>query len=118
MKFTYNGDSYEIEFQRQRRKKQLAEGQAPSRLTTVRIIRSQPGKLPGEIVAQTSVACSTLDNFVAERGRLAALKLVSKTFSKGFKKVLWDAYINRPRPISKPKGKVVEVGGESGTVSL
>lgn len=108
MKFSYNGANYEIEFTRERRKLKIKD-LAPSRITTVTIYRTTPGKLPGEVVRTGFSTCSYLDNFRKESGRLKALKNVSRTLDKPFKRALWDAYLNRPRGSAKilklvPKG--------------
>jgi hypothetical protein len=109
MEFKFNGDNYEIEFSRNRRAKNTTDkGLPPSRLTTVRIIKSQPDKLPGEIYREASSACSVLDPFNAEKGRLAALRVITPTLSKGFRAAMWNAYINRkPKPKSKTPSNVI-----------
>lgn len=102
MRFVFDGATYELEFERNRRAKNTTEkGLAPSRLTTVRLVKSQSGKLPGEIVRTATTACSTLDKFEVERGRITALRAISKTMDRRLKEAMWTSYIQRPRAKSK-----------------
>jgi hypothetical protein len=96
MKFNYDGKSYVIEFERQRRKA-LLNGAAPSRLTTARVVDITAGTLPGKVYREVSSACAVVDQFNYEKGRIAALRLLSLTLDKGFKKAMWTAYINRKK---------------------
>jgi len=100
MKFTYEGSTYLIEFERKKHKRKLG-GLTTFPDTTVRILVSRPNRLPGELYRTATVGCSIHDKFSLERGRLAALRLVSMTLDKDFKKALWTNYINRfpPKPV-------------------
>lgn len=97
MKFTYLGATYEIEFQRQRRERARG-GLTTYPATTVRLIRSEAGKLPGELVREATVGYSVTNEnrkFTLEGGRISALRAITPTLDKDLRRVLWGAYVNR-----------------------
>ena len=102
MRFNYDGIDYVIEFQRELKPRKIQTGRTLSRVvmkrypdTTVRILKSSPGALPGEVYREATVGCSVHDQFTLERGRIAALRAVSRTLETGFKQALWYAYLTR-----------------------
>ncbi len=97
MKFTYESVVYAIEFERERRKGQVQPGAPLSRLTTVRLVEITPGVIPGKVYREATSACAVVDSFNLEKGRIAALRLLSLTLTKGFKHAMWTAYINRKK---------------------
>jgi hypothetical protein len=123
MKFTFGGIVYRIEFERNRRKATTTDkGLSPSRMTTVRIYEDVPGTLPGKLFREASSVCAVVDHFEVEKGRVGALRQVSRTVSKGFRTALWNAYVNRfpPKPRKTPSNvlQFPTKGVESGTITL
>ena len=102
MKFEHEGNMYSLDFQRERKPVVVGatpEGepvQAPSLYpyTTVVLWRKmKDGTL--ELFRTATVGCWHGEYFTLEKGRLQALRLVSKTLSKELKKKMWAAYMNR-----------------------
>jgi len=118
IEFTFNNLKYEIEFERVSRNVRVGfndEGQPiyrPSKYptTVVTLWQISPSKMNnfrthnGDYkFRDASAACYHKDKFTLEKGRLAALKMVGKTLSKEMRKIMWTAYLNRPRLTGKPK---------------
>lgn len=104
MKFTVNGNEYVIEFERQFRQIHSGYDHAKNEpifkrsrypYTTVRIIENRKGAFPGKVYREATVGAHYTEAFSLEKGRLNALRLVSKTLDKPFKKALWTAYMER-----------------------
>lgn len=103
MKFSVAGVNYELEFTRSHRqvpsgfdhekKEQIF---VPSRFpyTTVKVFRVRKEQKP-EVWRETTVGAHWSEVYTHERGRLHALRLVSKTLNKAFKKAMWESYVNR-----------------------
>jgi len=137
MKFEFDGLQYVLEFERS--SKQVTVGsqkdekgnrravKATSRYpyTTVRIIQLPKNVKDvtrgSRVVYRTAtVGAYHKDNFTLERGRILALRAVSQTLTKEFKRVMWDAYMHRtviksaPLPVETPDiGVDVPGGGAS-----
>ncbi len=107
MRFSYEGQDFSIEFERQNREVKYEDGsshgvRAPSTKphTTVRLIITPPtieGVVSaGHIVFRTAtVGCWHKDRFSLEKGRIHALRAVGRTLTKGFRTAMWAAYTNR-----------------------
>jgi hypothetical protein len=99
MRFKFNGETFIIEFRRH-------PGLIPDRpdlplrvstrypSTTVFLSREREGGVREPYLTST-VGAYHKDRFTKEKGRLAALRVVSKSCSKAFRKALFDAYIGR-----------------------
>lgn len=99
MRFSYDGHEYSISFKRETKDITRFNGEVvKSRfpITTVTLSK-KTGDKQYELVREASVKTSKGDEFTFEKGRLAALRSVSRTLDKPFKKALWKAYISRPR---------------------
>lgn len=110
MRFRLDDSVFRIVFRRERKDVEYTtpDGQRATTLsknpfTTVFVYRDKDGALPGEVFRTATVGCSTSDTYTAEEGRKAALRAISKTLDKPFKRELWGAYILRPRPKSVQK---------------
>lgn len=112
MTFTFAGDTYRIEFQRQHKQVPLTrEGRTKTvksrhPYTTARLIKLLPDTQDGKPVLRRSlfveaeVGCAKMDTFSKEEGRKAALRLLCvklgiATAPKSLNKVIWDTYLNR-----------------------
>lgn len=94
MRFMYGEDLFEIEFQRTKRQRALG-GPKTFPDTTVRLLRYKPDGQFSEIYREATVGCSIYDKFTLEGGRLAALRAISRTLGKDFKRTMWSTYLNR-----------------------
>lgn len=117
MRFKFNGADYQLEFQREFKPVRVGFDEVnqvdlmgPSKwpYTTANLFITEPGTLPGKLLRTYTVGAHHTEQFSYEEGRLNALRQLSKTnsLSKELKKAMWDAYLYRPRPVSKPKEKV------------
>ena len=102
MKFTFDGAVFLLEFSRER-KPVVVESRtgftfAPSTYpyTTTTLWKIVPGS-PPELYRTATVGCwfKERGKFTLEKGRLHALRVMSKTLTPDFKEVMWKAYINR-----------------------
>lgn len=100
MKFKYNGTEYLIEFERQYRqirsgydeqKQEQIFKQSRYPYTTAKIL-TLPDK---KVFREATVGAHYKEAFTLEKGRLNAMRLISRTLDKGFKKAFWEAYVSR-----------------------
>lgn len=97
MRFEFEGQKYILEFQRDF-KETTVNGEikkASKPYTTVNLVRFEDDK---PVVHRTAtVGCWHRDVYTLEKGRLGALRLMTKGngLSKEFKRVLWKAYMER-----------------------
>lgn len=110
MKFNFGGDSFRLEFHRER--KQIRSGwnatknepvYKPSRYayTTFTLLKDVKDALPGIVVRTYTVGCHNKDAYSKEGGRRAAIEMAlydhedtveSQRLTKPFRKAVWDAY--------------------------
>lgn len=117
LKFEFEGTKYRIDFTREARTVKQFRGYAdsvdtsngevikvpvvvdvPARYpyTTVTLWKTMPGG--GEVIYRSyTVGCIHTDSYTLEDGRLAALRMLSKSNSldKPFKKAMWTCYFDR-----------------------
>ena len=102
MRFTHNGINYVLDFQREHKpvtkviNKTVITGPSQFPYTTVTLYTRLPdGKL--EVYRTATVGCHFRDRklFTLERGRLHAMRLMSKTLDVGLKQVMWLMYMGR-----------------------
>lgn len=99
MRFKFNGETFVIEFRRgpglipDREDLKMATATTFPNTTVFLSKQEADGKRVPYLTA--TVGAWHKEKFTKEKGRLAALRAVSKTCSKAFKKALFEAYINR-----------------------
>lgn len=116
MKFTHNGISYKLDFERRQkivtlvRDKRSTTRQSKYPFTTATLYELKDGKEKAKL-AQETVGCAPTDTFSKAAGRLWALKALSTKLRKtGAPKSLiaavWDTYLNRGN--TPPKSAVID----------
>jgi hypothetical protein len=104
MEFKYHGKTYRIEFQRKTRPivkhdnvsglETFEPGRYPD--TTVRLVIVGPGAFDKAIFREATVGCWHKEKgFSLEKGRIAALRLVTAAIDKEMRPLLWKAYHTR-----------------------
>lgn len=105
MRFTFNGSEYSISFNRKHKEVlrytgEVVQSTFPYTFVTIeKVTRSEDGKIiiSRDVVREASVGVLNGDSFTYEKGRLAALRSVSRTLDYDFKKAVWKAYMTRNR---------------------
>lgn len=106
MRFHFNNAEYSISFTRKiepvtRYNGEVVTPKHPQ--TTVSISKVFRPTTEGEKTTYSEYRTATVGTFYTEKeftyekGRLAALRSVSRTIDKPFKKAMWKAYCSRPR---------------------
>lgn len=113
MRFTYQGTSYLIEFERQRKVPTGSVAMVPRTYTTARILKvTGPGKKDVEVFREYTVGHNPRDTFSYEAGRKYALTLamydaptkgggeplMGTRLTKEFRTAVWLAYHARVYP--------------------
>lgn len=76
--------------------------------TVITIFRDKDNAVPGELFRTATVGCHHHESYSPEQGRLNALRAVSRTLDKAFKRQLWESYLSdkaAQRAISKAAKK-------------
>ena len=102
MKFEHEGATYFLDFQRDY--KQVEVGNTAGEVvrtashypsTTVILWKQRENPLAPELYRTATVGCWHKDTFTLEKGRLNAMRLMSRTLSKEMKRKMWASYMNR-----------------------
>ena len=125
MTFTFNGDTFRLEFQRQHKQIPLVrDGRVKtvkSRFpyTTARLMKlftetDADGKVTPRktIFVEAEVGCAKMDKFSKEEGRKSALRLLCARLGlakapKDLNKLIWDTYLNRGIEVALPSSNLV-----------
>ena len=112
MRFDFEGKTFAIDFERQRPRVHLPypiqrsqgnvvrvcqEARYPSTTVNILEVRQDLPAREWSIYRTATVGCWHRDHFNRERGRLNALKLVTRTIPDGMKPRLWNAYLSRKK---------------------
>ena len=101
MRFTFNGEQYALEFKRIPREftdpRDGLRKLSAKPYTTVNLLQFDGNGQNPAIFRTGTVGCWWRDNYSLEKGRLGAMKLMTKgnSLSKEFKQAVWLAYFNR-----------------------
>lgn len=117
MKFTFEGKTYVIEFQR--RKKQYTRFDYETGLdipyestypyTTVTLFEVNPDHaLDKKLFRTATVGCWYGDTYNLEKGRVRAMRLITITLPKPMKTALWKAYHDRWPKVNDMPTQVVD----------
>lgn len=81
------------------------------RATWCELHRLAPDGKTEAIVARSYAKCAKRDRFSLESGRKLALARALKQYSmkREERTIVWNTYLDRPRPVSKPKAEAVKV---------
>ena len=111
MRFTYDGRTYVVEFQREFRPLKLysfrsqEEVTTPSTkpYTTVRVVELDAEDRPIEPpFRHATVGCHATDRFTKEEGRIKALRLLTGYLPKPMRSAVWGAYTGRNQKRRRP----------------
>ena len=107
MRFIYEGQEFEILFQRKhksveiidREKNTKTEALSTFPTTTVMLLKVEPGKKAREweVPYKAEASCFKGDKFTVEAGRIWALKKLTPMLPPEMRPVVWNAYLNRPK---------------------
>jgi hypothetical protein len=115
LRFEYEGEPYAIEFSREHRKVPVVISQnydhkvvdrvdSKYPYTTARVVSITRNGTRGTVLYTATTGCATVDKFTLERGRIVALRKLTKKVSKAFRKAIWTCYQDRfPPKTKKPK---------------
>lgn len=106
MQYVKDGKTYDIEFRRYHRALYLpdpnlpgtnrkTQSTNPSTEVTIRIADATKPKVEWEVWRSAVAHCNHRDRFSLEKGRIMALRAVTRTLDKGEKPLLWKAYHER-----------------------
>lgn len=103
MRFEYEGSTYLIEFMRKNKTVRVGVNASGDDVwgisrfpyTTVIIWKLIPNSELRELVRTATVGCHHGDEYSPEKGRVNALRLVTKTLEKPFYTKMWQAYTGR-----------------------
>lgn len=116
MQFQFEGKTYRLEFQRDQkeiplvRKGRVEKIKSKYPYTTVRLLEIEKDRLP-KMVESAQVGCAPFDNYTNERGRLEALRALTKRIYKSkdldvlepieLVRIMWQTYTERSKPVVK-----------------
>lgn len=118
MYFSFEGKEYQVSFYRSHKQidlfkngqKQTIKSKFP--YTRVSLYEVTPNSVPRLIAAET-VGCSHTDKYSHNKGRIAALRELTRTlrlksdYSWEFREALWEAYKNRATQKRRTKVEIV-----------
>lgn len=103
MRFEHNGDSFALSFRREYRDRINEKGdtvKSTKPYTTVELYKQEGDKFT--LFRTATVGCWHKDDYRLEKGRLGALRFLSKgnSLSQEFKAAMWKSYMERPRGLT------------------